>query len=581
MHKSHILTTAKKFIIYFVNKQRGYFYIQFILCLMWSLKESLFPMFIKNMLNNLYSQNTKIVILWNIILQGGSLFLLWIVIEFAMRLHGILAAHSFSQFRADIRTYIFHHINNKNYSYFNTYTTGDIISKFSDMPRACESVLEIFLLHVTSISAAVIISITLLALTDLNFAIISVIWLISHLWANFHWAKICHQSTEKHAKAVADLNGNIADIFMNIKNVFIFGQEKNEIKKFMKYQKEEIMCSKNARWVIEKLKIFQSLLAIIYLILLLVYLMLGWFHNTISTGDFALVPMLVFNLLGMVWWFSSQIPIIFRETGCITTGLTSFVDTTMTKNKSKKTQLKVHHGEIIFHDISFNYPDGKQVFKNLSLSIPSKQKIGLIGFSGSGKSTLIQLLLRLYDINEGSIMIDKQNIYDFSYHSLYKKISVIPQEIILFNRSIYENIKYSNISATDEEVYAAARVAGCHDFIKLLPQSYNSLAGEKGTLLSGGQRQRICIARAMLKKSPILILDEATSSLDSITESVIQHNFEKLAKNKTTIVITHNLNILEIVDRIIVLDQGQIVGDGSKDSLLKTNSFFKAMNVMN
>ena len=567
--------------MHFVKKQRGYFFIQFILCLGWSAKESLFPFFIKNMINSLYSQHTKADILWNLIEQAGSLFFLWVFMECAMRLQGILAARSFSQFRADIRSYIFHHITQKNYSYFGKYATGNITSRFSDMPRACESVLEIFLLHVTSIGGAVTMSIILLALTDASFAVISVVWLISHLWVSFYRAKVCHHSSERHATAVADLNGIIADIIMNIKNVFLFTQENNEIKNFLSYQKEEMIRSEQARRTIEKLKIFQSLLAVIYLLSLLSYLIFGWFYDIISPGDFALVPVLAFSLLGMVWWFGSQIPVIFRETGCIKAGLKLFLDITDVKKKSGETRLKVNHGEIIFNDISFNYPEGKAVFKNLSLSIPSGQKIGLIGFSGSGKSTLIQLLLRLYDADEGSIMIDKQNIYDVSRHSLYQEISVIPQEIILFNRSVYENIRYGNAAATEEEVYTAARIAGCHEFIQHLPQGYHSLAGEKGMALSGGQRQRICIARSVLKKSPIMILDEATSALDSVTESVIQNNLEKLTGNRTTIIITHNVNTLERVDRIIVFDQGKIVGDGSKHSLLKSNSFFKEMYSVN
>lgn len=575
MHDPDTPTTVMKFITYFIIKQRVCFFIQFMLCFGWSTKESLFPFFIKNMINSLYEQNTKVIILWDLLWQGGGFFFLWCVMEFAMRLQGRLAAHSFSQFRADIRIYLLHHINKKSYNYFNTYTTGHISSTFSDIPKACENVLEIFLLHVTSIGGAVIISITLLSLTDVIFSIISIVWLTLHLWTNFYWAPKCHHASEKHAMAVANLNGNIVDIFMNTINVFLFSQKNNELKRLSLYQKEEVRCSKNARQAIENLKLFQSLFAGFYLFILLGYLIAGWFYDVISPGDFALVPIIAFSLLGMMWWFSSQIPIIFRNIGCIKAGLRLFLDTAEGRKNHKETTLILRQGEIIFNNISFEYPNGNTVFKHLSLCIPPKQTIGLIGSSGSGKSTLIQLLLRLYDVSEGSIMIDNQNIYNVSCRSLYQEIAVIPQEATLFNRSIYDNIKYGNTTATDEDIYSAARTAGCHEFIQHLPQGYHSLAGEKGMMLSGGQRQRICIARAVIKNSHILILDEATSALDSVTESVIQHNLEQLTQNRTVIIITHNINTLKMVDRVIEFDHGKIIYDGNKHSILQRKTHIK------
>lgn len=572
-----IPTTVARFVAYFLRKQQTCFFVQFTLCFGWSTKEALFPFFIKNMINSLYSQQTKSIILQTLLWQGGCLFLLWTVMELAMRWQGILAAQSFPQYRADIRTYLFNYVQGQTYDYFNTHSTGDIASKISSMPRACENLLEIFLLHVTSIGGAITISIILLGVTDGYFAVISVIWLVLHVGISFCWAKMCHQASEQQAMAVAALNGKIVDVFMNIMNVLLFAQGQTELNRFASSQQEEVSRAQYARWMVEKLKICQSLLAVFYLLTLLSYLIGGWFYGMVSPGDFALVPMLAFSLLGMVWWLSGQIPIIFREVGNIKAGLQLLKIPYQIRDKAEARLLKVGSGEIIFHDVSFNYPCGQSVFQHLFLSIPAKQKIGLVGFSGAGKSTLVRLLLRLHDVDAGAIMIDRQNIADVTQHSLRQQIAVIPQDLILFHRSLYENIQYGDMNATAKDVYAASQIAGCHEFIQHLPQGYQTLAGEKGTKLSGGQRQRIGIARAILKNSPVLILDEATSALDFVTESSIQNHLDNFLKNKTVIIIAHHFNTLDHVDRIVVFEQGRIVGDGNKATLLQTNLPFQQL----
>ncbi len=197
--------------------------------------------------------------------------------------------------------------------------------------------------------------------------------------------------------------------------------------------------------------------------------------------------------------------------------------------------------------------------------------------SGGGKSTFVNLILRLYDVTDGAIFIDGNNIRDITLNSLHKSIAMIPQDPSLFCRSLMENIRYGCIDASDMEVIQAAKLAHAHDFIIKLPQSYDSLVGERGVKLSGGQRQRIAIARAILKNAPILILDEATSQLDSVTESLIQDSLYNLMQNKTTIVIAHRLSTLLHMDRILVFDHGRIVEDGSHEELLLKNGLYKSL----
>lgn len=210
------------------------------------------------------------------------------------------------------------------------------------------------------------------------------------------------------------------------------------------------------------------------------------------------------------------------------------------------------------------------VFENFNLEIKPNTKVGLVGYSGSGKSTLINLLMRFFDIKDGNggIEIDGQDIRDIKQDSLRKNISYIPQDPILFHRTIKENIIYGKISATDDEIVEVSKKACCYDFIQDLENKFDTLVGERGVKLSGGQRQRIAIARAILTNSPILILDEATSALDSITEKEIQTALINLMKNKTVIAVAHRLSTLNNMDRIVVLNNGKIVEDGAKEELL-------------
>ena len=245
-------------------------------------------------------------------------------------------------------------------------------------------------------------------------------------------------------------------------------------------------------------------------------------------------------------------------------------------DKPNAKKLVVKNAEIDFNNVDFGY--GKnQVFKNFNLSISGKEKVGIVGLSGAGKTTLCNLILRMYDVNNGSISIDGHDIRDIKQESLLKQISFVPQETGMFNRSIYENIKYAKPHATRAEVISAAKKANIHDFIKSLPNGYDTLVGNNGIKLSGGQRQRVSIARALLKNSPILILDEATSALDSENEIAIQKSLKTAMRGKTTLVIAHRLSTLRNMDRIVIIKNGKIVESGSHKQLLRKNGEYKKL----
>ena len=246
------------------------------------------------------------------------------------------------------------------------------------------------------------------------------------------------------------------------------------------------------------------------------------------------------------------------------------------KDKTDAYPLKIKKASISFQHVDFAYNQEKQVFSDLNLSIPAGQKVGLVGLSGAGKSTLINLLMRSYLPQSGTITINKHNINDVTELSLHQNISYVPQDVTLFNRSLYENLKIGNPKADKKQIIIAAKSAYIHDTIKKLDKGYDSIVGERGILLSGGERQRIAIARAVLQNAPILILDEATSALDSVAEIMIQNALSNLMQNKTVIAIAHRLSTLRSMDRIIVLDNGKIIEDDTPQNLLNCpNSLFK------
>lgn len=241
------------------------------------------------------------------------------------------------------------------------------------------------------------------------------------------------------------------------------------------------------------------------------------------------------------------------------------------RNKKEAPDLHVKNGEILFKDVSFSYPKGKQALKAISLEIPAGKRIALVGPSGSGKSTLLNLIPRFYEVQEGSIRIDGQNIQDVTLSSLRNHIALVSQEVVLFDDTVRANIAYGRWGASEEEIIEAAKAAAAHTFIKALPDGYDTVVGEQGVRLSGGQRQRLSIARAMLKNAPLLLLDEATSSLDTASEKQVQTALDRLMRGRTTIVVAHRLSTVVDADMIYVIEKGEVSEKGTHYQLLENN----------
>ena len=385
------------------------------------------------------------------------------------------------------------------------------------------------------------------------------------------------ETAAKH-KVIAFISDNITNIF----SLFSFASRNREfakIKNFVNNNSVKKDYEGNLLYTAH-----QSIAAFIYTIMLcgiLFYLIHLKLNNIITTGAFIFVFLATSNLVDNIFQLNSYVSRFIKSLGNFKASLSILQIPQEIIDKENAKELKVSKGEIIFKNVSFAYEGSAlHTLKNLNLHIKPGEKVGLVGHSGAGKSTLIALLLKNFKTSNGDIIIDDQSIYDVSSDSLRSQISLIPQDVMLFHRSIRENIGYAKEDATQIEIENAAKSANIHEFIITLPERYGTLVGERGIKLSGGQRQRIGIARAILKNAPILILDEATSSLDSQTEEEIQKSINTVLKanNATVIAIAHRLSTIKHLDRIIVLEGGYIVEDGLFQELLaKYGGRFKAM----
>jgi ATP-binding cassette subfamily B protein len=373
------------------------------------------------------------------------------------------------------------------------------------------------------------------------------------------------------------ITGKMVDKLSNILSIRLFARSKEEGTSLSKTLDDAVKAEQKLQWGYFWIWFFYGYAFVTLQGINLYFLIKGRQEGWISVGDFVVVLGINTAIADFLWELAQDLSQFSKLWGRATQALRTLQVLPEIQDKAEASVLKVTQGKIVFDAVKFNYKGATPIFSDKSVAINSGQKVGLVGYSGGGKSTFVNLILRLYDVTDGRILIDGQDIRDVTQDSLHSMIATIPQDPSLFHRSLIENIRYGRMDATNEEVIEAAKHAHAHEFITKLPQGYESLVGERGVKLSGGQRQRIAIARAILKNAPILILDEATSQLDSITESHIQESLWELMQNKTTLVIAHRLSTLLQMDRILVFDQGKIVEDGTHQALLSKEGLYKTL----
>ena len=437
---------------------------------------------------------------------------------------------------------------------------------------------------ITNIAANFLRGLTLLSVAVITaysvnpiFGIILLSWFVLFATGSFVMSKRLVVLSDAKSAQESIVSGEIVDALANQSNVRFFARHDYEKQRLVPYFEKWVREYQKTHFYSLKMHIVQGGLIAIMMAFASYFLVRLYAKNMVTIGDFALIFGLAMETGHMMWFTTIQLDEFHKEVGRCRQSISSlFVSLDIIDQQNAK-DLECNAGQIAFKNISFGYNGVEPLFKKQSIEIKSGQKVGLVGYSGGGKSSFVNLIMRLYDVTDGMIQIDGQDIRRVTQKSLHDNIAIIPQDPVLFQRSIMENIRYGNIDATDDEVVEAAKRAHAHEFITQMPDGYDSLVGERGVKLSGGQRQRIAISRAALKNAPILMLDEATSQLDSVTEALIQDSLWELMQGKTTIVIAHRLSTLLHMDRILVFDQGNIVEDGSHEELVTANNLYKKL----
>ncbi len=469
----------------------------------------------------------------------------------------------------DISAKIFDKITNQTMFFHANKFGGSLVSQTNKLTGSMERFWDNIIWSVFPVIISIVGSVTILWFIFWQYALFLAILSIGFGVAVFFGSRHMAKLNEKEAEASNKISGRLADAFSNVLAVKSSSAEKRELVDFQKTVGSWRESSLDLMRAFLKASTVYSSISGLIRIGALAFAVVAAQHNFISIAAIYLIVTYTASVAHNLWNMNGIMRTYNRIIGD-SQAMVEILNTPTNLIDQTSDELKVARGEIIMRDVTFTHDEGEgaTLFHDFSLTVRSGEKVGLVGSSGSGKTTLTKLLLRFADIDSGEIVIDGQNIAKVTQASLRSQIAYVPQEPLLFHRSVRENIAYAKPDATDAEIEAAAKKAGAYDFIIKLKDGFNTLVGERGVKLSGGQRQRIAIARAILKDAPILILDEATSALDSESEALIQKSLETLMKGRTSIVIAHRLSTIAKLDRIIVLENGRIVEDGSHDQLL-------------
>ncbi|PYF83209.1 ATP-binding cassette subfamily B multidrug efflux pump [Marinomonas alcarazii] len=520
--------------------------------------------------------------------EGTHLLLMSLMILVAMPLVTFLHSAIIHQtllgnYPMRIRWLSHHYILRQSMSFFQDEFAGRVSTKVMQTSLAVRETVMKLLDVLVYIAVYFISMVVLIAKADYRLMIPMLCWLVCYVLLQLYFVPKLKKISSEQADARSTMTGRVVDSYSNISTVKLFSHHLREAD----YAKEGMdgflqTVYKQMRLVTMLNVGVQTCNYVLAFSVAALSIWL-WTGSIISVGAIAIAVSLALRLNGMSQWIMWEISALFENIGMVNDGMKTLSRPVEVTDKPNAPVLSVPHGAIDYDAINFHY--GKQdskVIENLVLSIKAGEKVGLVGRSGAGKSTIVNLLMRFHDVESGQIRIDGQNISDVTQDSLRAQIGMVTQDTSLLHRTVRENLLYGRPDATEEEMIAAAKQAEAHDFIQNLTDpygnvGYDAMVGERGIKLSGGQRQRIAIARVLLKDAPLLILDEATSALDSEVEAAIQESLYKLMQGKTVIAIAHRLSTIAAMDRLIVLDKGHIVEQGSHDELIQHKGIYASL----
>lgn len=478
----------------------------------------------------------------------------------------------------DLYDFSFSYLQRHSFNFFNNNFVGSIVKRVNRFVRSFEVVADKLFFDILVITFQIGLVVVVLFNRNFYLGLVLFSWVLVYIALNIFFNRFRLKYDLLRSEADSAVSGVLADTITNQTNVKLFTgyhKEKDNFKKTINIYSKLQRFSWNLNNGFEAV---QTLLAFLLEGALIWIGINLWKQGRFTGGDFLLVQAYIITVVNNIW----NVGRIIRDVYSNLSEASEMTEILNTPHEIRDVplakDLKVKAGEIEYQKVDFSYHETRSILKNFNLSIASGEKIALVGPSGAGKSTLVKLLLRMHDVTAGKILIDSQNIAKVTQESLWKNIALVPQDPILFHRTLRENIRYGRFDATDDEVEAAAKLAHCHEFITELQAGYETYVGERGVKLSGGERQRVAIARAILKNAPILLLDEATSSLDSESEYFIQDALNNLMKGKTVIMIAHRLSTIMSADRILVIDRGIVVEEGChKDLVRKKNGLYKKL----
>ena len=488
--------------------------------------------------------------------------------NFLWRIASWVASFTFVGVTGDMRRDLFRHLTGHAPSYFSERLPGMLTSRVTATSNAVFAVENMMIWNVMPPCIATVVAILLVGTVSLAMSAGLIAVAAIMVLAMFRFAAAGRPLHDDFAGKAAAVDGEMADVINNMPLVRAFGGFGHEHDRFDATVGRELIARGRSLRYLEKLRLAHAAVTVTLTVVLLAWVISLWQRGAATTGDVVLVCTLGLAILGATRDLAVALVDVTQHFARLTEAVSTLLQPHQLIDHPQASPLARRGASITFSSVTFQYPNGAPVFEAFSLSIPPGQKVGLVGRSGGGKSTVFALLQRFYDVQDGSITIDGQDISRVTQHSLREAISVVPQDITLFQRSIMENIRYGRPGASDDDVMRAAAAARC-DFIDRLPGGMATMVGDRGLKLSGGQRQRIAIARAFLKDAPILLLDEATAALDSESEEAIREAVARLVRGRTVIAIAHRLATLRNFDRIVLLQGGSILEDGEPDMLLR------------
>lgn len=529
---------------------------------------------VKNLVDVLASRKPTDTQLWSAVALLLTLVagdnLLW-------RLAGWVSTYAFVAVGGDLRIDLFHHLSGHGTRYFADRFPGALAGRITTAATAAWTIQSSLTWTTIPPAAACIAAVIVLATIDwkMTLVLVAIVSILAAIIARL--AAGGHHLHARFAGRAAAVTGDLTDVVSNIGLVRAFGATLRERERLSAKIRHEMTAQRRSLRSLERVRLFHAVSVFVVTAGVLIWAVTLWRAGRISTGDVVLTTTLGFTVLHASRDLAMALVDLLQHFAKLGEAVRVLgLPHEMTDAADAKPLINLG-GSVTFERVAFAYPDGHTVLQNFELHIPAGQKIGLVGKSGAGKSTILALLQRLYDPTAGRVLIDEQDIARVTQDSLRRAIAVVAQDISLFHRSVLENLRYGRPDASDEEIYRATEAAHCTEFINRLPQGFHTVVGERGVKLSGGQRQRLAIARAFLRDAPIVLLDEATSSLDTESEQSIQEALMRLVKGRTVIAIAHRLSTLDSFDRIIVLDRGHIVEDGSSAELLERKGIYSRM----